>query len=272
MCCTERRPTGALSCEPSSTATPTGCAANAVLVKPNIVSIESYPTTTHPATLDALIGRLEELGCQVLVGDGPAIDAHPSRVMRTHPLCAVCRQHGIEPINFYDTPTVRLRARHHGYRVPALVRECDFFISLPVLKVHWLDQLVLTGALKNQFGLLGKAARLKVHIAYGVTASPIHRCIAELNSVVRPDLFIVDAIDVVVNSNELRHGGRRAHLGLMYGGSDPVALDTYGLGLLQRLGDPKVQGKHALDIGYLRLAANEYHLGSPEHRTVELTG
>lgn len=241
-----------------------------VLIKPNIVSLEGYPTTTHPETLDALIVQLEALSCQIVVGDGPAIDGHPARVMREHALCEVCRRHGIAPVNFYAAPTERCAGPHGAYQLPALIRQCDFFISLPVLKVHSLEKLVLTGALKNQFGLLTKAARLKLHTAYFATTEPIHRCIAEVNSLVRPDLFIVDAVDVMVSANELRHGGRSAHLGQMFGGSDPVALDAYGLSLLQRLDDPRVAGKHPLEIGYLRLAAWEYGLGNPAYRAVDL--
>jgi len=242
-----------------------------VLVKPNIVSFEGYPTTTHPATLDAVIAQLKALDCQIVVGDGPAIDAHPARVMREHVLCEVCRRHGIQAVNFYATPTERRQASHGSYRLPRLIKQCDFFISLPVLKVHSLEKLVLTGALKNQFGLLSKTARLKFHTAYFASSAPIHRCIAEVNSLARPDLFIVDAVDVLVGANELRHGGSTAHLGYLCGGTDPVALDAFGLSLLQRLDDARVAGKHPLEIGYLRLAAWEYGLGNPAYRAVELS-
>jgi uncharacterized protein (DUF362 family) len=47
--------------------------AKKVFVKPNIVSYEPYPTTSHPEVLEAVLKRLG--GCEVVVGDAPAIDA-----------------------------------------------------------------------------------------------------------------------------------------------------------------------------------------------------
>ena len=46
-----------------------------VLVKPNIVSLEPYPTTTHPQVLAAVLDFLLDCGCRVVVVDGPAFDA-----------------------------------------------------------------------------------------------------------------------------------------------------------------------------------------------------
>jgi uncharacterized protein (DUF362 family) len=47
--------------------------ARKIFIKPNIVSYESYPTTTHPDILNAVLSRLAMH--EVLVGDAPAIDA-----------------------------------------------------------------------------------------------------------------------------------------------------------------------------------------------------
>jgi uncharacterized protein (DUF362 family) len=47
--------------------------AKKIFVKPNIVSYEGYPTTTHPDVLDAVLSRLVD--SDVVVGDGPAVDA-----------------------------------------------------------------------------------------------------------------------------------------------------------------------------------------------------
>ena len=44
--------------------------ARKVLVKPNIVSFEPYPTTTHPIVLEAVLEFLSGLDCKILVGRG----------------------------------------------------------------------------------------------------------------------------------------------------------------------------------------------------------
>jgi len=242
-----------------------------VLLKPNIVSLEGYPSTTHPDTLEALITGLKALDCQVLVGDAAAIDAHPHEVIKNHPLCALSRTHGIEPVDFYKSASLSARGRMFSFRIPALPFDCDAMISLPVLKTHRLDHLGMTGALKNQFGLLHKRLRLNLHLAY-YARLPKHiaRTIAEINSLVMPDLFIVDAIEVMDRANELRHGGSPARLGQMFAGTDPVATDAYGLMLLKRLGVEKLQNRSPLEIEYLRMAVNDYGLGDPAYQAVEL--
>ena len=45
--------------------------AKKVFVKPNVVSYEPYPTTTHPEVLEAVLKRLG--GCEFVVGDAPAM-------------------------------------------------------------------------------------------------------------------------------------------------------------------------------------------------------
>jgi uncharacterized protein (DUF362 family) len=52
--------------------------AQEIFIKPNIVSYEHYPTTTHPETLDAILNFLK--GKQITVGDAPAFDqAEPTK-------------------------------------------------------------------------------------------------------------------------------------------------------------------------------------------------
>lgn len=47
---------------------------NRILIKPNIVSGEPYPTTTDPFVLDTVVSYLKKIGCDLIVADGPAPD------------------------------------------------------------------------------------------------------------------------------------------------------------------------------------------------------
>ncbi len=49
--------------------------ARRILVKPNIVSHELYPATTHPEVLSACLEVLIQWHKEIVVADGPAIDA-----------------------------------------------------------------------------------------------------------------------------------------------------------------------------------------------------
>ncbi|MHC1587136.1 MAG: DUF362 domain-containing protein, partial [Candidatus Syntropharchaeia archaeon] len=73
------------------------------------------------------------------------------------------------------------------------------------------------------FGFLSKKERILFHTKIGKRrAKDIHRGIAELNTIVLPDLFIVDAVYTLTGANEIRHGGKKRKLGYMLAGKDPV--------------------------------------------------
>ena len=72
-----------------------------VFLKPNIVSYEPYPATTHPEVFEAVLKRLG--GCEFVVGDAPAIDAgKSSKILQKSPLNEVCGRYGVKLLNLYS--------------------------------------------------------------------------------------------------------------------------------------------------------------------------
>jgi uncharacterized protein (DUF362 family) len=234
-----------------------------VLVKPNIVSRESYPTTTHPQVLASVLDFLLAHECQVVVADGPAFDAGNSdRILSGHALGAVCRARGIELKNLHKHGFRKVRAKGISLEVSSLAFDFDCVISLPVLKPH--KHCRMTGALKNQFGFLRNRERIMMH----ARLKSLSQGIAEVNSVVRPSFFIVDAVNTYTHANERRHGGNEVRLGRMLAGRDPVALDALGLELLKGA-EPGLRGanpedvpsiEHALKLGLGSTAYQVEHL------------
>ncbi len=232
-----------------------------ILVKPNIVSYEPYPTTTHPATLEACLGLLQGFARKVIVADGPAFDAGDSEsIIERHPLKNSCDKFGIAMIDLLSKGTKKVKTRSYELEVSLMAFECDLIISLPVLKSHGICSL--TGALKNQLGFLSVAEKRRMHWALDV-----HRVIAELNEVVKPSLYIVDAVQTLINTNEVRHGGRHQALGYMLAGTDPVSLDALGLELLMKV-EPRLRGKYPNDILHLGYAI-DFAVGQPTYEILE---
>jgi len=228
--------------------------AERVFVKPNIVSHELYPTTTHPEVLEAVLDALD--GKDVAVGDGPAgyfVFTH--RTIMRHPLHQVCKKRGVKFIDLHSVPSKTYESPR-GFPVDLYSAPFDFdlVISLPVLKRHLIG--TMTGALKNQFGLATKMERIRLHFG----KRDIHKSIAEINALLRPGLFIMDAVKVLIKSNEVRLLGSPKSLGYMLAGTDPVALDAYGLGLLASV-DKKLRGKAPQDVPHIAFAA-EYGVGA----------
>lgn len=228
--------------------------AKRIFVKPNIVSHELYPTTTHPEVLEAVLEALD--GKDVVVGDGPAGNIlFTHRTLIAHPLHHVCEKRGVKIIDLHSTPSSNYKSpRGFSVRLSRTPFDFDLIISLPVLKRHLV--CTMTGALKNQFGVTTKVERIKLHFS----RKNIHKGVAEINAILRPGLFILDAVEVLIKSNEVRLFGVRKSLGYMLAGTDPVALDARGLELLGSV-DKKLRGKAPQDVRHLAFAA-EYGVGA----------
>ncbi len=237
-----------------------------LLIKPNFVSAEHYPTTTHPALLRAVIDWFQHHHGdmrQLSVGDGPALDRRLKRTHHAHPIVRTSANAGLAFRNFHDEPperrwSERIASDGKALRIATLPATVDATISLPVLKSH--NVCGMTGALKNQFGYLPQRTRLRLH----ATGSALHRTIARINAVARPTLWIVDAKTVMINAQERRWGGEPKRLGWLYAGCDPVALDCFGLTLLGTV-DAARRAMAPKDIDHLDLSA-KLGLGTLEHR------
>jgi uncharacterized protein (DUF362 family) len=232
--------------------------AKSIFIKPNIVSFEPYPTTTHPNTLDVLLGYLSDK--KTIVGEGHAVDTgYTKNILANSPLKEICNYHDVEFVNLYKKK-MRKWTSPRGYTIKTstLPLECDFVISLPVLKVH--KQCGLSGALKNQFGYLSKLDRILMH----AKIKDLHKGIAEVNVACPTNLFIVDAVETLTKAQECRHGGCLTKLGIIIAGNDPVSLDTFGQKLLQKV-DVNLE-KNIKHLNY----AKEYGIGKKDYKIIKI--
>ncbi len=235
--------------------------AKRIFIKPNIVSSEPYPTTTHPEVLDALLNRLS--GHEIIVGDGPAVDAGRSaKILQNTPLREICTNHNVSLVNLYSAPMKPVKSkRGYSIRVSTIPLSCDFIISAPVLKVH--NSCGLSGALKNQFGYLSRLDRVLMH----TKLKNIQKGIAEVNVAVHTNLFIIDAVQTMVKAQECRHGGCPADLRVMIAGADPVSLDSFGMELLQKV-EPELTEKKA-NMKYIKYAS-DYGVGNTDYEIYKI--
>lgn len=95
------------------------------------------------------------------------------------------------------------------------VLEADALICVPKLKRH-VDAEV-TISLKNMIGVVTDEEKGLMH------RRGIGQAIADLNTVVKPDLVVVDAVDVMTGSGP--SGGRMVSLETVFASHDPVAAD-----------------------------------------------
>lgn len=203
------------------------------------------------------------------VGDGPAYDyswrGEAGAVPQGHPLRRVCDAHGVKLVNLNQREHSK-RQTPYGFELSLSVvpRSFDVKISLPVLKRH--VTCTMTGAVKNQFGLLDLGERSAMHRG----TPDIHKAIAAIASIESCNLFILDAVETLLQAEEVRHGGKQALLGYMLAGTDPLALDSAGFDLL-KWRDRSLMHQSAQDVAHLAYAA-EFGVGSLKYALVDFWG
>jgi uncharacterized protein (DUF362 family) len=167
-----------------------------------MASHELYPTTTHPEMIEAVYDQIKSKTSEIICGDAQAIDVSSKKV-KSHPIIEKCKELGIPFLNFYNYAFKKLKSpRNYTLNVSKIPFDQDFIISLPILKDHFI--LKLTNALKDKFGYFVKTERLKMH----TMLKNIDKGIAELNTVIKSNLIICDAVIVMIQGQEIRHGGR----------------------------------------------------------------
>ncbi len=107
-------------------------------------------------------------------------------------------------------------------KVVKAIQTCDKLINLPTAKSHSATGVSL--GIKNLMGLIWDRGYLhRVNL---------HRAIAELASVIKPDLTIVDATRVLTSGGP-GGPGKTVTLNTVIAGTDVVAVDSYTVGITQ---------------------------------------
>ncbi|MCF8035435.1 MAG: DUF362 domain-containing protein [Desulfobacteraceae bacterium] len=232
-----------------------------VLIKPNVLrsSKADEGIVTHPAVLSAVVRQVESQNpASIVVGDNPGLHNYGDNQAcfeETGLMAAAGGYYeniGDDPVqksfNPDFLPTVG---------VSRAVLEADVVISLPKFKTHGLT--VVTGAVKNSYGILPGAIKARIHKAAG-SPERFHEAVVDVFALRVPDLFIVDAV-VGMEGNgpaspELRD------IGCIIAGDNAVAVDSV---IAQMMG---------LEPARLRFLqyAREKGLGDFDPETIEVSG
>jgi uncharacterized protein (DUF362 family) len=128
------------------------------------------------------------------------------------------------------------------------VLESDVFINFPIPKHHFATELTL--GLKNLIGVVWDMEQLH--------RIDLHQCIADINTIRKPDLVVVDAIRILT-TNGPKGPGKIEDPGEVIASTDIVAADAYAATFFKH---PKT-GK-PFKPGEIRFIKNAYELGLGE--------
>ncbi|MDD5691303.1 MAG: DUF362 domain-containing protein [Candidatus Omnitrophica bacterium] len=193
-----------------------------VLVKPNLLMSKGpeYAITTHPQVVSSVIHILKEINCRVVIGDGPSVWGeyieNVDEVYEVTGIKKVAHDEGVELVNFDK------RRMRDKFPLTSWLDECDYLINLPKFKTHGFT--LITGAIKNLFGLIPGTYKTELHKNY-FKPSEFVKILADIYQEARPALTIIDGISAMEGEGPGTSGKVR-QLNLLLAGSDCVALDT----------------------------------------------
>jgi len=170
-----------------------------VLLKPNVgrVAAPGSGVVTHPEVIAAAIDVFREAGADVAVGESPIVGVDMQEAFEAAGRAAVaaarnCPLIDMDRRRFVPVPVPDGRVIQ-TLRVCPEVLEFDIVVSVPVMKMHMHTGVSL--AVKNMKGCLWRRSKVEFHMLPPVAGSahkPIDLAIADMSSVLRPHLAIVD--------------------------------------------------------------------------------
>nr|MDA8387251.1 DUF362 domain-containing protein [Nitrospiraceae bacterium] len=232
-----------------------------VLIKPNVLraSEARESIVTNPAILRAVVGKVETMGpASIIVGDNPGLydyGANEESFIKTGLMEA---SKGYYQNIGNDAVKMEFAARFlPTVGVSRAVMEADVVISLPKFKTHGLT--VITGAIKNSYGILPGALKAMLHRTAG-SPERFHEAVVEVFRLRVPDLFIMDAV-VGMEGNGPASPDLR-DIGLILASDNAVAMDSV------------VATMMGCDPGRLRFLrkAKEAGLGDYDLAAIEIIG
>jgi len=216
-----------------------------VLIKPNaaFANPPESATTTRPELVGEMVRLCLEAGAHSVVVLDHLLTDLPEPTLDANGIGPAAREAGAQ-VKAYGTSrpgAARLVEIPGATALPRAsvlqeVLDADFIIDMPKAKHH--SGAVLTLSMKNLIGTLADMGAMH--------RVDLHRAIAELNTVIRPGLIVLDATSILLNRGP-GGPGDIARPGEVVVGRDPVAVDSYAATLF---------GKKAADVPSIAHAAS----------------
>ena len=192
-----------------------------VLIKPNLLTDAKpeYGITTHPNFVQAIVRILKKAGLEAAIADIPAehkLEANLERVYNATGIREVAEKEDVRLLT--ETKFIE----EDGVIFSSWVREFDYLISLPKFKTHGL--MMLTGAVKNIFGLTPRLYRVNLHKSFTHSAD-FAKMLLGVFKKCKPTVSFVDGI-VAMEGNGPAYSGTLKNVGLVAVSSDAFALDS----------------------------------------------
>jgi uncharacterized protein (DUF362 family)/NAD-dependent dihydropyrimidine dehydrogenase PreA subunit len=199
-----------------------------VLLKVNLLAARKPEdaVTTHPTVGKALIEYFQDAGADVVLGDASAAGPIETRkALKVSGIAQVAKEMKARAINFEAEGFVKIPAPKGSIHLTELhvaktVLDAQLVVSVAKLKNHNLTKF--TGALKNLFGTVPTATRMRLH-ALG-NPRLFAQAIVDICAAIKPGLAVMDGV-IGMDGNGPSFGTIKK-VGIIAASRDSVALDA----------------------------------------------
>ena len=229
-----------------------------VIFKPNFNTADPPPASSSMVTVEQLILKLKEMGAESITLAERAGPAKTSKVFEDKGLNYLAKDLGFNVIDLTDVPKDDYILKNpegnhwkNGFLFARIYDEAECIIETCCLKTHMYGGH-FTIALKNAVGMVNKKNMTELH-----SSEYQREMIAEINSVYKPDLIVMDGVTTFVDRGPME--GTRVEASVFVASTDKIAVDAVGVAILRILGTtPEVtngsifeqdQIKRAVELG-----------------------
>lgn len=212
-----------------------------ILIKPNLVIAKKNETgaTTNPRVIETIIKEiLKTEPADIALGESSQVGGDTMEGYKITGMDKIAKKYSVKVIDFKREKHINKEVPQgkeiKNVKIASPVFEYDYLINVPVLKIHC--QTTVTIGMKNLKGCIHDQEKHRFH------RLNLHQCIVDLNTVIKPDLTIVDATTC---SLQWELGGDPVKLDTIVVGENVLAVDMIAASLL---------GYNIDDVRHLKIA------------------
>ncbi|MHA1991999.1 MAG: DUF362 domain-containing protein [Candidatus Hodarchaeales archaeon] len=235
-----------------------------VIFKPNFNTADPPPASSSMETIKQFIIKIKEMGAKSITVAERSGPANTSDTFKLKGLYELAEELNFEIIDLTDKQAQYVLKNPEGchwkdgFLFAKIYDDAECIIETCCLKTHMYGGH-FTISLKNAVGLVNKKNMGELH-----SSKAQRKMIAEINSVYKPDLIIMDGIISFVDRGPME--GTRKEANVFVAGTDKVAIDAVGVALLRILGTtPEVSKGSIFDQEQIKRAIElKIGINSPE--------
>lgn len=236
-----------------------------VLIKPNFNTADPFPASTDFEFLKTVVElTYRQQPKLVMVGESSTMSMNTRKIMERLKIFELEKVEPPARVYVFEEWNWIKKTMSKGKYLKAvslteILERVDKIILLPCLKTHKYAQY--TGALKLAVGFVKPVERIKLHLFH------LQEKIAELNTLFRADLIIMDARKCFINGGPSE--GEVKEPNLILASDDRVAIDLEGIKIIQSFKGNSLKGinpwsliqiRKAIELGVGVTNENQYEL------------